>query len=64
MSLVKSIFCKPQTAYCVHFRIAKLAISLLLIFGFSPEKHERTLKVSTKILLEVITLRKNVKSSA
>ena len=34
----------------------------LLIFGFSPEKHENTLKVSNKILTETMSLRKKEQS--
>ena len=64
VSLVTSIFCKPQSASCAHFRIPKPVISHLLIFNFSLEKHEKTLKVLTKTLTEAMPLRENVESSA
>ena len=54
--LIKSIFCKPQ--------IASWAPFTLINFGFSPEKHEDTLKVSTKTLTEAMSLRQKVESSA
>ena len=42
----------------------KPAFSHLLIFGFSLEKHEDILKVSTKTLTQKTTLRKKVESFA
>ena len=43
---------------------AKPAISHFAIFGFNPEKQENSLKVSTNILTEEMSLRKKVESSA
>ena len=43
---------------------AKPAISHFAIFGFNPEKQENSVKVSTNILTEEMSLRKKVESSA